>query len=97
MDITDVSKDSKADFKNTKKNARPKVGQQGGTGLGMPIPMTRKRERAGLRRATAYSQKRVFNVYCDTFRKIKTASLILIKDYTEKMSKDCRQKDEKEG
>jgi hypothetical protein len=40
-----------------KKNPAKRPGYKGGTGLGMPVPMARKRERAGLRRATAYSQK----------------------------------------
>jgi len=69
----------------TKKNPAKRPGNKDGTGLGMPIPMTRKRERAGLRRATAYSLKAFI------------ASLSMSKDYTEDMSKLCEEKNVKAG
>jgi len=45
------------DFNFQQKKPGQKAGHKDGTGLGIPIPMTRKRERAGLRRATAHSLK----------------------------------------
>jgi hypothetical protein len=74
-----------------KKNPAKRPGYKGGTGLGMPVPMARKRERAGLRRATAYSQKST-----SFFNQLKVNRFfILIKDYTENMSKNWRKKLEK--
>jgi len=59
----------------------------------MPIPMARKRERASLRRATAYSQNRLPDITKQGF----IILFILIKDYTEDKSKDCGQKAVKAG
>jgi len=59
-------------------------GNKGGIDLGLPIPLARKRERASLRRATAYSQKKHFE---QSQKEDSKSSLVLIKDYTEKKSK----------
>jgi len=80
-----------------KKTPGQRPGNKGGTGLGMPVPMARKRERAGPRRATAYSQKSTSSYHQKLIVNQFAALLIMIKDYTENMSKRYGQKDEKVG
>jgi hypothetical protein len=80
------------------KNARPLAGQQKAEpDWGCRFLWPAKRERAGLRRATAYSQKSTSSYHQKTFIKQVAASLIMIKDYPEDKSKQSRQKDGKAG
>jgi hypothetical protein len=70
-----------------KKKPGQKAGQQSGTGLGLPIPVARERDGASLRRAAAYSQKST----CNDYQKHVNTFFIMIKDYTDDMSKGDRQ------
>ena len=70
-----------------KKSPAKRPGNKGGIGLGMPIPSAREREVASLRRATAYSKKRLLTINMNQIDMF----FILIKDYPLTKSKKDRQ------
>ena len=80
-----------------KKTPGQRPGIKGGTGLGMPVPMARNKGESGPTPGYSVFTKKHFKLSSKNFVKQIAASLNMIKDYTEDMSKLCGQKDGKAG
>ena len=72
-------------------------GIKGGTGLGMPVPMARKKGESGPTPGYSVFTKTLQELTKKSSRKQLAASVIMIKDYTEEKSKVCGQKPVKVG